>query len=198
MSYPQFLMQLSVAPTRVKEMVLSGCEKVRAANSDLQEAYETYVAQYGKDKIVVSDPFNLAEIIDPAVLILGRNCTIFYGDYSKSLKGRLGSVNLKLGEVYIIGRRQPQDSKLVVWSSQGAVELETYNSRVGTILSRIHAAIVFPSEKEVLFTDLGSSAGSVIAGESIKTGGFVRIYDPSPNKSPSIKFERISTSRDIS
>jgi FHA domain len=191
-------MQLSVAPTRVKEMVLSGFEKIRATNSDLQEAYETYVAQYGKDKILVSDPFNLAEIIDPAVLILGRNCTIFYGDYSKSLKGRLGSVNLKLGEVYIIGRRQPQDSKLVVWSSQGAVELETYNARVGTILSRIHAAIAFPSEKEVLFTDLGSSAGSVIAGESIKTGGFVRIYDPSSNKSASIKFERISTTRDTS
>ena len=70
-------MQLSVAPTKVKEMVLSGFEKIRAANSDLQEAYETYVAQYGKDKITVSDPFNLAEIIDPAVLILGRNCTIF-------------------------------------------------------------------------------------------------------------------------
>jgi len=191
-------MQLPVAPTKVKEMVLSGFEKIRAANPDLQEAYETYVAQYGKDKIAVSDPFNLAEIIDPAVLILGRNCTIFYGDYSKSLKGRLGSVNLKLGEVYIIGRRQPQDSKLVVWSSQGAVELETYNARVGTILSRIHAAIAFPSEKEVLFTDLGSSAGSVIVGESIKTGGFVRIYDPSSDKSPSIKIERISTTKDIS
>ena len=78
------------------------------------------------------------------------------------------------------------------------LSLETYNARVGTILSRIHAAIAFPSEKEVLFTDLGSSAGSVIAGESIKTGGFVRIYDPSSNKSASIKFERISTTRDTS
>ncbi len=195
MAFALFPMQSLVVP-KFKEMVLGGFEKIRAANPDLQEAYETYVAQYGKDKIAVSDPFNLADIIDPAVLVLGRNCTIFYGDYSKSLKGRLGSVNLKLGEVYIIGRRQPQDSKLVVWSSQGAVELETYNARVGTILSRIHAAIAFPSEKEVLFTDLGSSAGSIIVGESIKMGGFVRVYDPSADKSPSIKFERISTTKD--
>jgi hypothetical protein len=187
-------MQLTIAP-KFKEMVLRGFETIRAANPDLQEAYETYVAQYGKDKITVSDPYNLADTIDPAVLVLGRNCTVFYGDYSKTLKGRLGSVNFKLGEVYIIGRRQPQDSKLVVWSLDGGVELETYNARVGTILSRIHAAIAFPGEKEVLFTDLGSSAGSVIVGESMKTGSFVRIYDPGPDKSPSIKLERISITK---
>ena len=58
--------------------------------------------------------------------------------------------------MYIIGRREPQDSKLIVWSSCDAVELETYNARVGTILSRIHAVIAFPSEKEVLFTILAA------------------------------------------
>lgn len=186
---------MTVAPLRVKDMVLEGLDKARAANSDLDDAYETYVAQYGNDKISVSEPLNLADSIDPAILVLGRNCTIFYYDYSKTLKGRLGSLNLKMGEVYIVGRRQPQDSKLVIWSSSGTVELETYNARVGTILSRIHAAIAFPSEKEVLFTDLGSSAGSVIVGDSVKRGSFVRIYDPSPEKSPSIKFERISTTK---
>jgi hypothetical protein len=184
---------MSTVQTRFEEIVLGGFEEIRSVNPDLEEAYETYVAQYGKDKLVVSPPFNLADIIDPAMLILGGNCTIFYGDYAKSLKGRLGSVHLNQGEVYILGRRQPQDSKLVVWSSHGAIELETYNAHVGTILSRVHAAMAFPSEKEVLFTDLGSSAGSVIVGESIRSGGFVRVYDP--GKSPSIKFERISTTK---
>jgi hypothetical protein len=189
-------MQMSIA-LKVRETVLEGLEKARAANPDLEEAYDTYVAQYGKNKITVSDPFNLADTIDPAALVLGRNCTIFYNDYSKKLKGRLGSITLNLGEVYIIGRRQPQDSKLVVWSSHGQSELETYNARVGTILSRIHAAIVFSGEKQVLFTDLGSSAGSVIVGESVSKGGFVRVYDPSTTDSPSIKFERVSTTEHI-
>jgi hypothetical protein len=181
--------------TGVKETILSEIEKLRAANPDLQEAYETYIAQYGKEKLLVCEPVNLADTIDPASLILGRNCTILYYDYSKTLKGSLGSLGLKLGEVYVIGRRQPQDSKLVVWSSRGGVELETYNARVGTILSRLHAAIAFLGEKEVLFTDLGSSSGSVIVGDSVKKGAFVRVYDPGTEKSPSIKFERIQITR---
>ncbi|MHB2035223.1 MAG: FHA domain-containing protein [Nitrososphaerales archaeon] len=187
-------MQMSI-PVNVKELVLRNFERIRSTNADLQEAYETYAAQYGKDKIAVSDPLNIADTIDPAVIVIGKNCTIFYNDYSKTLKGSLGSINLKLGEIYIIGRRQPQDSKLVVWSSSSAVELETYNARVGTIVSRVHAAIAFPNEREVLFMDLGSSAGSVIVGESIKKGAFVRIYDPGTDKAPSIKFERIATTK---
>ncbi len=187
-------MQSSVA-VGIREMVLTEFDKIRASNPDLEEAYETYVAQYGKEKLTFSDPLNLGDTIDPAALILGRNCTIFYYDYSKTLKGSLGNINLKLGEVYIIGRRQPQDSKLVVWSTRGGIELETYNARVGTILSRVHAAIAFVNEKEVLFADLGSSAGSVIVGESIRKGAFVRIYDPGTDKSPSIKLERILTTK---
>jgi pSer/pThr/pTyr-binding forkhead associated (FHA) protein len=183
-------MQLSTLP--LKQLVLSSIERIREQNSDFQDAYETYVQQYGKEKITVSEPLNLADTIDPAALIFAKNCTILYLDYSKTLKGSLGSVNLKMGEVYVFGRRQPQDSKLVVWSTaQGPVEIETYNARISTIVSRVHAAIAFPSEREVLFMDLGSSSGSVLVGESVKKGAFVRIYDPGTEKAPSIKFERI-------
>ena len=179
----------------VRETVLAGIDRLRGNNPDLQEAYETYVAQYGKEKLTVTEPLNLADTIDPASLILGRNCEISYYDNSKTLKGSLGSVNLQSGEIYVIGRRQPQDSKLVVWGPKGGIELETYTARVGTILSRLHAAIAFLGEKEVLFTDLGSSAGSVIVGDSVKKGAFVRVYDPGTDKLPLIKFERIQTAR---
>ncbi|MDG6904689.1 MAG: FHA domain-containing protein [Nitrososphaerota archaeon] len=182
-------------PPKIREFMLQGLDKARAMNADLEEAYTTYITQYGKDKISVSESLNLAETVDPAALILGRNCTVFYNDYSKKLKGRLGSLALDLGEVYIIGRRQPQDSKLVVWNSRGQTELESYNASVGTILSRIHASIGYIEEKQVLFTDLGSSSGSVIVGESISKGGFVRIYDPGTAESPSIKCERVSTTK---
>ena len=177
----------------LRENVLAGIDRLRALNPDLEEAYETYVAQYGKEKLTVSEPLNLGDTIDPASLVLGRNCTIFYYDYSKTLKGSLGSLNLELGEIYVIGRRQPQDSKLVVWSKKGGVELETYTARVGTILSRLHAAIAFLGEREILFVDLGSSAGSVVVGDSVKKGAFVRMYDPGTDKSPLIKFERVQT-----
>lgn len=190
-------MQMSIVP-KVNEIVLAGLDKAREANPDLEEAYETYVAQYGKDKISVSDPFNLSDTVDPAVLVLGRNCTIFYSENSNKLKGRLGSLTLKQGEVYIIGRREPQDSKLVVWSSSGQVELETYNASVGTILSRIHAAIVFTEHSQVLFTDLGSSSGSVIVGESKTGGAFVRVYDPGTGASPSIRFDKVQTTKHTS
>ncbi|MGI0092438.1 MAG: FHA domain-containing protein [Nitrososphaerales archaeon] len=139
---------------------------------------------------------NLAETIEPAALILAKNCTVIYNDYTKTLKGSLGSLYLKPGVVYVLGRRQPQDSNLVAWgsSSHGGVEIETYNARISTILSRVHAAIAFQDEKQVLFMDLGSSSGSVVVGESVKAGAFVRIYDPGNEKAPSTKFERIFTS----
>lgn len=188
-------MQTSSTPVGARELVLSRIENIYAANSDFQEAYETYVAQYGKEKIAPSEPFNLADTVDPATLILGRNCAIFYYDYSKTLKGTLGSLDLKVGEVYILGRREPQDSKLVVWGLQGSVELETYTARVGIIVSRLHAAIVYLNEKQVLFMDLGSSAGSVIAGDSVTKGAFVKLYDPGTEKTPMIKSEKIFTTR---
>lgn len=184
--------------TSIRELVLSQIEKIYAVNSDLQEAYETYVAQYGKDKIAPSEPLNLADTVDPASLILGRNCTIFYNDYQKSLKGSLGSLDLKVGEVYVIGRREPQDSKLVVWGLHGGVELETYTAQVGIIVSRLHAAIAYLTEKQVLFMDLGSSAGSVVAGDSVTKGAFVKAYDPGTERTPMIKFERSFTTRNAS
>lgn len=189
---------MSSTSVGLRELVLSQMEKIYAVNSDFQEAYETYVAQYGKEKIAPSAPMNLAETVDPATLILGRNCTIFYNDYSKSLKGTLGTLDLKMGEVYVIGRREPQDSKLVVWSSRGGFELETYTARVGIIVSRLHAAIAYLNEKQVMFMDLGSSAGSIIAGDSVTKGAFVKAYDPGTEKTPMIKFEKNFTTKNAS
>lgn len=189
---------MQTSSTSMRDVILAQIEKIYAANSDFQEAYETYVAQYGKEKISPSEPLNLADTVDPATLILGRNCAIFYNDYSKSLKGSLGSLELKPGEVYIIGRREPQDSKLVVWSAQGGLELETYTGRVGIIVSRLHAAIAYMNEKQVLFMDLGSSAGSVVAGDSVAKGAFVKVYDPGTERTPMIKLEKIFTTRSAS
>jgi FHA domain len=189
---------MQTSSTSLRELVLSQIEKIYAVNSDFQEAYETYVAQYGKEKIDTSEPLNLVGTVDPATLILGRNCTIFYNDYSKTLKGSLGSLELKAGEVFIIGRREPQDSKLVVWGMRGGVELETYTARVGIIVSRLHAAIAYLNEKEVLFMDLGSSAGSVVAGDSVSKGAFVKVYDPGTERTPMIKLEKSFTTRTVS
>ena len=107
-------------------------------------------------------------------------------------------MELKAGEVFIIGRRVPQDSKLVVWGLRGGVELETYTARVGIIVSRLHAAIAYLNEKEVLFMDLGSSAGSVVAGDSVSKGAFVKVYDPGTERTPMIKLEKIFTTRTVS
>ena len=191
-------MQSSAISTSMKEMVLGAIDRIRKTHSDFEDAYETYVAQYGKDKINVNAPINLSDSIDPVALVLGSNCVIFYDDYSKTLRGDIGKLNLKQDEVYILGRRQPQDSKIVAWGEHRNVELKDYNSRVDTIPSRVHAAMVLLSEKETLFTDLGSSAGTMIVGESLHKGAFVRVYDPGTEKIPSVKFERVFTTKQIS
>ena len=139
-------MQSSAISTSMKEMVLGAIDRIRKTHSDFEDAYETYVVQYGKDKINVNAPINLSDSIDPVALVLGSNCVIFYDDYSKTLRGDIGKLNLKQDEVYILGRRQPQDSKIVAWGEHRNVELKDYNSRVDTIPSRVHAAIVLLSE----------------------------------------------------
>lgn len=188
-------MQRSTVSSSINELVFAAIEKIRLSQPDFDEAYETYVQQYGSDKVSFNTPMNLSDSIDPVALVLGSNCVVFYNDYSKTLKGDIGSLNLKQDEVYILGRRQPQDSKIVAWSEHGGVELKEYNSRVATIPSRVHAAVVLLSEKETLFTDLGSSAGTMVVGESLKRGAFVKVYDPGTEKTPSVKFERVYTSK---
>jgi hypothetical protein len=91
----------------------------------------------------------------------------------------------------VIGRRQPQDAKLVAWNSHGATELEEYNSSVDTIPSRVHGIIASLDDGMTSFADLGSSAGSILAGYSPELGGpFVRMYDSGSKEFPSTNLQR--------
>jgi hypothetical protein len=177
------------------DLIFVEIERILAINPDFQEAHDTYLQQYGQSKISLSEPVNLTNSIDPVVLILGRNCVITYNDSTKHLKGSQAALRLQPNEIYVVGRREPQDSKLVVWSSKGAIELEEYNSRVDTIPSRVHGVFANLIDGKNLYADLGSSAGSIIVGQSPELGGaFVRIYDPGSEESPTIRFDRIFTS----
>ncbi len=68
------------------------------------------------------------------------------------------------------------DSKLVIWSRRGEIELEHYDSRVRTVPSRIHAALLWSEDGDVLFDDLGSSSGSVLVGETKIPEPFITLY----------------------
>jgi len=160
---------------------------------DFREALDTYILQYGHDKIRVSEPTELRNFVDPVVMIFGRNCVLTYDESSKLLRGSLGTVVVSPGEMYIIGRREPQDSKLVAWNPSGAVELQEYSSQVDTIPSRIHGLLACPEEGRTIYSDLGSSAGTVLVGQSKNLGEVVRIYDPGADNLGSIKFQRILT-----
>ncbi len=165
-------------------------------SSNFEHAYSTYVQQYGGDVVTVNDPINLADTISPVIMILGRNTPLSYSDAKKSLYGSLGALELKQGYAYLIGRRQPQDSNLIAWSPDGSeTELETYNPEAGVIPSRIHAIILYQDERNILFSDLGSSSGSVVVGELKQKGAFVCVYDPGSVEFPRTKFDLISTER---
>ena len=174
-------------------------EALKESNSSFGNAYETYTDQYGRDVIQVCNPLDLGETVDPVAIILGRNCVVYYYDSRKSLVGSLGSLELDSGIVYIVGRREPQDSKLVAWSPTDGreVELGEYNPSASRIPSRVHSAVMVSSERTVYFTDLCSSAGTIVVGESSRSGAFVRAYDPGSSKFPTINFERISTTRKV-
>jgi hypothetical protein len=177
-------------------LVFEAIERIRETNPDFQEAHDTYLQQYGRTKITLSDPINLTDSIDPVVLILGRNCAVSYKDSIKLLKGSQGELRLEPNEIYIIGRREPQDSKLIIWGTNAGVEIEEYNSRVDTIPSRVHGALANTDDGKTLYSDLGSSAGSILVGQSPVLGGpFVRIYDPGSRESPAIRSSAIFTAR---
>lgn len=189
-------MQRTYSSSDVKVKIFQTLGDLVTSNKDFEEAYTTYLQQYGNDKIGFSDPLNLAGTVDPVHLIIGRNCDALYLDSSKTVRGSRGALELKVGDVCIIGRREPQDSVLVVWNSRGdEVELEEYNSRASIIPSRIHCSITYLTEEEMLFSDLGSSSGTTVIGDRSRGGPFVKIYDPGTGISPAIKFERISTSK---
>lgn len=176
------------------ERITEALDAIRARNAIFESAYESYVQEYGLSKISFNEAINIADTIDPVSLILGRNCVLSYLDSTKSLKGNLGSLELKWGDVCIIGRRNPQDSSLVGWTTTGAqMDLQEYNPRASTIPSRVHAAIIMEGEHRVLFSDLNSSSGTVVVGELAPSGPFVRVYDPGSPSRPTIRFERIMT-----
>jgi hypothetical protein len=151
-------------------------DRMRKKYASFDHAFSSYVGQYGDNAIKVHEPFKISDTIDPVVVILGRTTPLFYRDSKRLLTGSLGSVNVENGNVYILGRREPPDSKLIVWSHDAEHEVEEYDSRVRILPSRIHAAVFGGENGEVLFADLGSSSGSILAGESQKPEPFITLY----------------------
>ena len=149
---------------------------LRKKYPDFEEAYSSYAAQYGDDAVRVHEPFRISNTIDPVIIVLGRTTSLFYRDSRRALTGSLGSTELERGLVYILGRREALDSKLVVWSSNSETEIEQFDSRVRIVPSRIHAALFASENGEVLFDDLGSSSGSILAGETTKPEPFITLY----------------------
>jgi len=148
----------------------------REKYSDFDEAYSSYTAQYGDDSVRVHEPFKISDTIDPVSIVLGRTTPLFYRDSQRTLTGSLSSVKIETGVLYILGRREPLDSKLTVWSRDAVNEVEHFDSRVRIVPSRIHAVIFGMESGEVLFDDLGSSSGSILAGEKRKPEPFITLY----------------------
>jgi pSer/pThr/pTyr-binding forkhead associated (FHA) protein len=141
-----------------------------------EEAYSTYTSQYGDGSIRIHEPFKINNTIDPVIIVLGRTTPLFYRDSRRTLTGTLASVEIQKGVLYILGRREPVDSKLIVWSKDTEVEIERFDSRVRIVPSRVHAGILADENGDVLFDDLGSSSGSILAGETSKPDPFITLY----------------------
>ena len=171
------------------EMTLADAvNEFRERYPSFEEAYTTYIGQYGESSVRVHEPVRISDTIDPVVIVLGRTTPLFYRDSRRALTGSLGSVEINNGKTYILGRRASLDSKLVVWSRRAEDEIEHYDSRVRIVPSRIHAAIFALEDGEVLFTDLGSGSGSILAGETSKPEPFISLYAP-----PTVGVHRIPT-----
>jgi hypothetical protein len=175
-----------------KEEIAGAIASYRIKYPEFEFAYETYLQEYGADKLNLnSESTDLSGSVDSLAIFLGRNCTVFYSDSNKTLRGSLGTITFKPGSTYIIGRRQPQDQKLACWGPEGSVDLEEYNSRASIIPSRVHGAFVYTNEG-VCYLDLGSSSGTVVVGDSATLGPFVKVYDPGSTRH-SIRIDRVST-----
>ena len=189
-------MQTASSSLDVKGKIFQTIDGLKASNADFEHAFETYVQQYGKDKVGFGKPVNLAGTVDPVAIVVGRNCIAHYLDSTKTVRGSKGSLNLNLGDVCIIGRKEPQDGALMAWKANGdEVKLEEYNSNASIIPSRIHCAVAYVEEGQVLFADLGSSSGTTVVGDRLRNGAFVTVYDPGMTSSPAVKFERVFTSK---
>lgn len=189
-------MQNNVLLDETKQRVLKAIETLRSSNVNFEHAYDTYTKQYRMEAIGTFDPLNLSASIEPLIMVVGRNTLLQYYSSTRLLKGSAGSVALKSGFDYILGRRQPQDSKVVLWcaNTNEEIEIAEYNPQSGIIPSRVHAAFCVIDLDHVMFTDLASSSGTVIVGEKPHSA-FVRVYDPGSDESPRIKFERINMER---
>ncbi len=174
------------AVTHLQSKLATALANFRKKYPAFDEAFSSYSAQYGDGAVKVYDPFRISDTIDPVVIILGRTTPLFYKDSRRLLSGSLSSVPIDQGEVYIMGRREPPDSKLVVWSSNDESEIEGYDSRVLILPSRVHAAIFGLEDGSVLFADLGSSSGSILAGETSKPEPFITMY-----ASPRVDIHRV-------
>jgi len=156
--------------------LLTTIEIIRTKYSSFDEALTSYKGQYGENAVKAHEPIKISGTIDPVIIILGRTTPLFFRDARRTLSGSLSSVTIDPDSVYILGRHKTLDSKLVVWSAKQEVEVEHYDARIRIVPSRIHAAIFGLQNGDVLFSDLGSSAGSVIVGETQKPEPFVTLY----------------------
>lgn len=156
--------------------LLTAINTFRKKYPSFDEAFNSYTTQYGEDSVKIYEPFKISETIDPVIIVLGRTTPLFYRDSKRMLAGTLGPVTIERGAIYILGRRESPDSKLIAWSPTEENEIEHYDSRVRVIPSRIHAAIFALEDGQVLFADLGSSSGSILAGETAKPEPFIVLY----------------------
>jgi hypothetical protein len=164
------------ALTFLKSKLGTAVDDFRKKYPSFDESFSTYTGQYGEDAVKVYEPFKVSDTIDPVVIVLGRTTSLFYKDSRRLLSGSLNSVPIAGGNVYVMGRRKTPDSKLIVWSANDETEVEQYDSRIRIIPSRIHAAIFALEDGTVLFADLGSSSGSILAGETSKPEPFITLY----------------------
>jgi hypothetical protein len=161
-------------------------DEFRKRYPSFDDAVSSYTAQYGEGAVKIYEPFKISGTIDPVIIILGRTTPLFYKDSRRLLSGSLSSVSIERSCVYVMGRREPPDSKLIVWSPKEESEVENYDSRVRIIPSRIHAAIFGLEDGSTLFADLGSSSGSILAGETSKPEPFITMY-----ASPKVDIHRV-------
>ena len=182
MSMSRSSMDLSVCNSMLSQAI----HKFKTKYPSFDEAYGSYLGQYGESSIKEYDPFEISGTIDPVIIIVGRTTPLFYRASRQILTGSLCSLTLEGESVYLIGRREPPDSKLIIWSDTEESEIEHYDSRVRILPSRVHAAI-FSIDKEAYFADLGSSSGSILAGETSRPEPFIRMY-----ATPSIDVHKVS------
>jgi len=165
-----------VDASRIQSEISAAVSEFRQRYNTFEDAYHSYTAQYGEHSVKAYSPYKISGTIDPVIIILGRTTPLFYRDTRRVISGSVGSLKIEPGSVCILGRREPPDSKLIGWSLGGEIELEHYDTRVRVIPSRIHAAIISSDENEVYFSDLGSTSGSILAGESTKPEPFTTLY----------------------